>query len=852
MPEESPKQHPPEPAAETGGTGRGVSWLEVLWQDIRFGLRMLRKSPGFTIVALLTMALGIGATTAIFTVVNDVLLRPLDYPDPDKVVILMNRGPQGDSAVISIPKYILFTQQTKILDDFSIHDLGGLRVNLTGGDRPEQLRAMHASANFFSLIGIKLEMGRTYTPAEDVPNGPHVAVVSNGLWRGRFGSDPNILGKTIDLDNDPYTVIGVMQPIPSPDFADFDMYLPTQLDPNSDNQGNYLMGGARLKPGVTLAAANAELKVASEEFHRKFPAAMPPGMYFAVDTTQNVMVSGVRRSLLVLLGAVGFVLLIACANVANLLLARTTLRKREISIRAALGAGRARIVRQMLTESVLLALGGGALGVYVGFVGVHALLALNTSDLTKPGAIPRIGENASGIILDWRVLLFALGISLLAGLLAGIVPAIKASRGDLATALNESGSRSGTGLQHNKTRSLLVVTEMALAMILLAGAALLIRTFHDLRTVNPGFETHNVLTMDMSLASARFQKTAAVGQLVRDSRQRIQSLPGVEAVAASCCMPLEGGYGLPFDIEGRPLTNGPFTGGAGWRNVSPGYFDVYRIPLMRGREFTELDVQGSGPVVVINDAMAKRYWPKGDEIGALITIGKGVGPQFADPPRQVVGVVGDVRDGALNAKPFPEMYIPITQTPEGMNALENSISPLIWLARTRSDPFSLSAGIQSQLRDASGGLPVGNIRLMDEVVRESTQRDSFNMILLTIFASIALLLAAVGIYGVMAYSVQQRTQEVGIRMALGASPGDVRRMVVLQGMLLAAIGLIVGVAGGLALTRLMQSLLFEVKPWDPIVFASTSVLLALVALFACYLPAVRASRVDPLVALRYE
>ena len=855
MPDETPK--PPlaaggaAPAAEIGRTG-GVSWFEALWQDIRFGLRVLRKSPAFTIVALLTMALGIGATTAIFTVVNDVLLKPLDYPDPDKVVVMMNRSPQGESAVISIPKYILFTQQTKILDDFSIHDLGGLRVNLTGGDHPEQLRAMHASANFFSLIGIKLAMGRTYTPAEDAPNGPHLAVISNGLWRGRFGSDPHILGRTIDLDNDPYTIIGVMQPIPSPDFADFDMYLPTQLDPNSDNQGNYLMGGARLKPGVTLAAANAELKVASQEFQRKYPNAMGPGQYFAVDTTRNVMVSGVRTSLLVLLGAVGFVLLIACANVANLLLARTTLRKREIAIRTALGAGRARIVRQMLTESVLLALGGGALGVYVGFVGVHALLALNTSDLTKPGAIPRIGENASGIVLDWRVLLFALGISLLAGLLAGIVPAIKASRGDLATTLNESGSRSGTGLQHNKTRSLLVVTEMALAMILLVGAALLIRTFHDLRTVNPGFETHNVLTMDMSLASARFQKTAAVGQLVQDSRRRIQSLPGVEAVAASCCMPLEGGYGLPFNIQGRPLTNGPFTGGAGWRNVSPGYFDVYRIPLMRGREFTELDTQGSGPVVVINQAMAKQYWPKGDEIGALITIGKGVGPQFADPPRQVVGVVGDVRDGALNANPFPEMYISITQTPEGMNALENSISPLIWLVRSRSDPFSLSADVQGQLRDASGGLPVGNIRLMDEVVRESTQRDSFNMILLTIFASIALLLAAIGIYGVMAYSVQQRTQEVGIRMALGASPGDVRRMVVLQGMLLAAIGLVVGVAGGLALTRLMRSLLFEVKPWDPIVFATTAVLLALVALFACYLPAVRASRVDPLVALRYE
>jgi putative ABC transport system permease protein len=393
---------------------------------------------------------------------------------------------------------------------------------------------------------------------------------------------------------------------------------------------------------------------------------------------------------------------------------------------------------------------------------------------------------------------------------------------------------------------------MALAMILLVGAALLIRTFLDLRTVNPGFETHNVLTMDMSLASARFDTTAAVAQVVRDGRQRLENLPGVEAVAVSCCLPLEGGYGLPFNIEGRPLTNGPYTGGAGWRSVSPGYFSVFRIPLMHGRAFSELDVAGAEPVVVINETMAKQFWPKGDELGSLITIGKGVGPQFAEPPREVVGVVGDTRDGGLNNKPFPEMYIPIAQVTDGTTALDNGILPMAWLIRTRMEPYSLNAEIQRELRSASGGLPVGNVRLMDQVVQQSTARDHFNMILLTIFASIALLLAAIGIYGVMAYSVQQRTQEVGIRMALGASPQDVRRMVVLQGMVLAVIGLVVGVAGGLALTRLMQSLLFEVKPWDPLVFVSTAILLGMVALLACYAPAVRASRVDPLVALRYE
>ena len=839
-------------ADATYGERPRLPWFETLWQDLRFGLRVLRKSPGFAIVALLTMALGIGATTAIFSVVDRVLLKPMAYPEPDRVVVMMQKFPQGTNPIVSIPKYVLFTQQTKVLEDFCVYDTGGLRVNLTGGDRPEQLRAMHVSANFFSVFAIPMAKGRAFTAQEDIPNGPRLAVISTGLWRSRFGGDPNIVGKSFDLDNDPYTVIGVMAPMPSTDYTDEDVYLPIQLDPNSSNQGNYLFAVARLKPGVTLAMANAELKVATEEFRRKFPDMMVGNQTFGVDTVGNVLVSRVRTSLLVLLGAVGFVLLIACANVANLLLARSTLRKREISIRAALGAGRGRIARQLLTESVLLAVAGGLLGMYVGYFGVRALLALNTGDLNNPGNIPRIGAHGAGIAIDWRVLVFTLAISVLAGVLSGLIPAIKASRGDLATTLNESGSRSGTGLRQNKTRSVLVVIEMALAMILLVGAALLIRTFRDLRTVNPGFETRNILTMDMSLASARFDKTASVAQLVQDGQRRLENLPGVEAAAASCCLPLEGGYGLPFTIEGRPTTNGPYTGGGSWRSVSPGYFSVFRIPLMHGRTFTELDTAGAPPVVVINQAMAKQFWPKGDELGSRVTIGKGVGPQFDEPPREVVGVVGDTRDGGLNSNPYPEMFVPIAQVTDGMTALSNGISPVVWLIRTHVAPYSLNTEIQSELRTASGGLPVGNVRLMDQVVQQSTARDDFNMRLLSIFAAVALLMAAIGIYGVMAYSVQQRTQEVGIRMALGASPGTVRRMVVLQGMLLALIGLVVGIGGGLALTRLMGSLLFEVKPWDPLVFVSTAVLLAAVALLACYVPAVRASRVDPLVALRYE
>lgn len=852
MPEGTPKQELHSTGAGSTNEGRsgrrGIPWIETLWQDVRFGLRMFRRNPGFAAVAILTLGLGIGATTAIFTVVDKVLLQPMAYPDADRIVVLENKFPQGTGPVISVPKFMAWQDQPQILEDAALYGFPGQQhVNLIGGDQPEQLKATQVSANFFSLFGVQFQAGRPFSAQEDVPKGPPLAVISNGLWRSRFGGDPQIVGKPLDLDGTAYTVVGVMAPFDSPDLPIGDVCVPLQADPNSINQGNYLFAAARLKPGVTLKMAKASSEVIGTQFAKKYPAATGPNVTFTVDTVHNVVVSSVQAALFVLIGAVAFVLLIACANVANLLLARATLRKREISIREALGAGRARIVRQVLTESVLLALAGGALGLFIGYFGVRSLLAIN------PVTIPRIGEHAGTIPFDWRILIFALAISVLTGILFGLVPAFKASRSDLTSTLKESGSRSGTGFRQNKTRSLLVVTEMALAMILLVGAALLIRTFWQLRTVNAGFETHHILTMDMSLTGARFDKTAAVAQIVEEGRRRVEALPGVEAVAASCCLPLEGGFGLPFNIAGRAPTAGPYTGGGSWRSVSAGYFDVFHIPLMRGRAFDERDAAASEPVIIINETMAKQFWPKGDELGARVTIGGGgMGPQFVEPAREVVGVVGDVRDNGLHNTPIATMYVPIAQVTDGMTVLGDSIIPLQWLIRSRVEPYSLAPQVERELRSASGGLPVGNIRSMAQVERQSTALDAFSMTLLTTFAAIALLLAMVGIYGVMAYSVQQRTQEVGIRMALGASPYDVCRMVVLQGMLLAAIGLVVGVGGGLGLTRLMRSLLFEVRPWDPAVFVSTAVLLALVALFACYVPAVRASRVDPLVALRYE
>jgi putative ABC transport system permease protein len=561
---------------------------------------------------------------------------------------------------------------------------------------------------------------------------------------------------------------------------------------------------------------------------------------------QDAQVANVRPALLLLLGTVGFVLLIACANVANLLLARAAVRRREIAIRTAMGAGRGRIVSQLLTESAILSLIGGVLGLGLGYFGVRALLSIN------PGHIPRIGDNAANLSMDWRVLVFTLGISIFTGFLFGLIPAIHASRTDLNLMLKESSSRSGTGFRQNKARSILVVTEMALALILLAGAALLIRTYMALRNVAPGFDRHNILTMNMELDAPRFQKTAGVAQLMRDGVERLESLPGVEAAATTCSLPLEPSFGLGFTVEGRSESDSLSRGGGDWRDVSPDYFSVFRIPVLKGRVFTLGDAAGATPVVVINETMAKRFWPKGDALGARITVGKTAGPQFAEPPREIVGIVADVRDDGLNNTPGPIMYLPVAQVTDGITALNAEVLPIMWAIRTKVPPFSLSQDIQRELREASGGLPAGNIRSMDQVVAQSTARQDFNTTLLTIFACVALLLAAVGIYGLMAYSVQQRRQEIGIRMALGASPEKVRGMIVRQGMTLAFAGVLVGVAAALALTRLMASLIFGVKTWDPVVFVTVAVVLSLVALLATYIPARRAAHVDPLIALRYE
>ena len=811
-------------------------------RDLKHSLRMFRQTPGFTLAALAALTLGVGANTAIFSVVNSVLLKPLPFPDPDGLVLFLNVGPSGSRTDASVTKFNVWRQQTPAFQDAAAYGFGVM--NLTGGESPEQLPSARVTADFFRLFGARTAVGRTFTADEDRPNGGRVVVLSYGLWQRRFGGDPQVVGRTLPLSGDSYVVIGVLAP--SFNRAQFDpfadVWTPFQMDPASTDQAHYFTAAARLKPGVSMAMANTQMQAAAEQFRAKFPKAIDPKASFGVQLLQERMVRNVRTSLLVLVGAVSFVLLIACANVANLLLVRATSRKREIAIRAAMGATRGRIVRQLLTESLLLSLAGGALGLGLGMAGIRALLAVN------PGDIPRIGVDGSGVTADWRVVAFTVAVSLGTGLVFGLFPAHEESRADLNLTLKESSSRSGSGFRQNKARSILVVVEVALALVLLVGASLLIRSFMALRAVNPGFVSQNVLTMRMSMTEPQYTKAAGVDQLIRAGLERVRALSGVDAVSATCCVPLEDGYVLPFEIVGRPSEAA--NNRVSWYTISSGYFDVFRIPMLRGRDFTDRDSGGAGGVVIINQALAKQFWPKGDPLTDQIVIGKGVGPAFAEGPRQIVGIVGDVRDGGLNQDPQPAMYVPFAQVPDGVTALNAKLTALGWVVRTRSEPHGLSVAIQKALREASGGLPVARIKSMDEIVVKSTARSDFNMLLLTVFGCAALLLAAIGVYGSMAYSVEQRTQEIGIRLALGAAVGQVRNMVIVQGMRLALAGVVIGLVAAFALSKLIESLLFGVTARDPMVFAAVPVVLAAVALIAVWLPALRAARIDPIDALR--
>ncbi len=810
-----------------------------MWKDVKHALRTLLRNPGFTVAAVSALALGIGANTAIFSVVNAVLIKPLNYPHADRMVKFLSPSNEIANDLHNIPEFHFLQRQTNLFKEVVAFDNAGPGFNLTGGVRPEQVNGIHVTEGYFRMYGAPVALGRTFTPQEDSPHGGKVVVLSYGLWQRRFGGDPAISGKSISLGNEPHTVVGVI----GRDFVgdvQADLWLPFQFDPvSTDFNVAYFVTGL-LQPDLTITKANSALTAATPEYLREFPKSWDP--HFRVGPLFDSIIGDARNSLMMMLGAVGLVLLIACANVASLLLVRATVRKREFAIRSALGAGRARIVRQLLVESVLLALSGGVLGIILGLLGLRALLAVS------PAGLPRVGENGSAISIDWRVLGFTLGVSLVTGILFGLFPAFSTSRSDLTSALKEGGSRSGTSSHQARVRSLLVISEISSAVVLLIGAVLLIRTYFALHNVDPGFDPRNVVTMEMSLNGPRYQKSAGLAQLLRDGRNRLNALPGVDLAAAGFWRPIdvEDGTG-GFHIVGRPVDKNCC--GSKWMSITPGYLNLFKIPVLRGRDFNESDNSDAPHVALINQAFARKYFPHEDPIGQHIDHGQEGGQRGIET---IIGVVADFHDGGLAVPADAMMILPIPQVSDEYNAAYASIQPLFWLVRTQGDPHPYIPAITEQLRIASDGFPVAHFRTMHEVMGRSTARQSFQMLLLTIFGAMALVLAAIGIYALMSYSVAQRTQEMGIRMALGADCRHIRGMVVWQGMRLALAGVALGVGAAFGLTRLISSLLYSVKAIDPVAFIAAPILLTTIALIAVWLPAARASKVDPMQVLRAE
>ena len=800
--------------------------MTTLKQDVRYGVRMLLKNPGFAIVAVIALALGIGANAAIFSVVNTVLLRSLPYNEPDRLMVLReNKLPQFPEFSVSPGNFLDWQKQNTTFEKLAA--INGTAYNLVGDAEPERLRGARVSAGLFEMLGANPSLGRTFLDDEDQPGHDNVAIISSSLWKRRFSSDPNVVGQAITLSATSYTVIGVMPPAFQFPDRETDLWTPIAFNAGQAQQhgAHYISVIGRLKPGVTQEQAATEMDAIAGRLAEQYPDTNT-GWRVNVLPMQESEVRDIKSALLVLLGAVALVLLIACANVANLLLARATARQKEIAIRTALGANRRRIAQQLLTESVLLALAGGGAGLLLAVWGIGSLLTL------APQELPRVKD----VTLDVRVLGFTLVVTVLTGVIFGLVPALQASRPNLNETLKEGGR--GTTGGHHRVRGTLVITEVALALLLLVGAGLLIRSFYRLQQVTPGFNSKNALAVTVSLPGKKYPQDDQQSGFFTQLLDKVAALPGVVAVGATQSLPIQGDYVLGFNIQGRP-PNGPGQEpNTNYYAVSPDYFKAMGIPLLRGRVFTEQDKKDSPRVAVINEELAKKFFPDEDPIGKRINVTNG-----PERFREIVGIVGDVKQYGLAQPTTMQTYEPYLQTP---------FSGMTLVVRADGNPAALSGAIRSEVLAIDKEQPVSRIRPLEQVVSESVAKQRFLMLLLGIFASVALVLAAVGLYGVMSYSVNQRYHEIGIRAALGAQRKDVLKLVVGQGMALALTGAAIGLAASFALTRLMASLLFGVSATDPLTFAVIALLLTIVALLACYLPARRAMKVDPMIALRYE
>ncbi|HZR56091.1 MAG TPA: ABC transporter permease [Terriglobales bacterium] len=813
--------------------------METLLQDIRFGYRMLRKAPAFTGVAIVVLALGIGANTAIFSVVNAVLLRPLPFQDPDRLVQVWHVPPPKSfpgmtKFSVSPANYLDWASQNHSFERMAIY--GFTNLNLTGKGEPESVFAIRVSPDFFSVLRARPVLGRTFTPEENESGHGQVVVLGHAFWQTHFASDPNIVGQTISLNSQSYTVVGVMP-------AKFSF--PISPDPKSQPQlwtpmawtneqrvvrgnHNYLVI-ARLQPGVDVKQAQAEMNTISSRLEQQYPAD-DKGWGANVVPLREELVGDVRPALLILLGAVAFVLLIACANVANLVLVKTLARQKEIAIRTALGASAVRVLRQILSETLMLSFTGGMLSLFVAHFGVRLIVAFLAQSLPR----------ATDIGLDGWVLAFTLLISLLTGVIAGLVPAFRATKTNLNESLKQGLGRTDADSGGNRTRSILVVSEIALSLVLLIGAGLMIRSLSRLRNVDPGMDTHNVLTMSIDLSRVKYAQPVQQANFFDQLLQHVRRLPGVESASAIDFLPLgNGGSTQPIAVEGRPMVPMAEQPEVAVRSIEPEFIRTMRIPLLQGRAFNNADVVDRPGVILISQSMAKRIWPGENPIGKRLTL------TFApEKSREVVGVVGDVKQDGLDVtEPIATLYVPIAQSP---------LSHMSLVMRTSSQPATLVSAIANAVHEVDREQPVLDVITMDDILADSLSPQRFNMLLLATFSGLALLLAAIGIYSVLAYSVRRRVREIGVRMAMGAQRGDILRMILGQGTRLALIGAAIGTIAAFGLTRLMTSQLFGVAPTDPITFLSVTTLIVLVALVACYIPARRATKVDPMVALRYE
>jgi len=811
-----------------------------LLQDIRYGFRRLLKQPLITLFAIISLGLGIGANTSIFSVVNAVLLRPLPYHDSERLVLIWETNSQQIAALVntqnrnlvSAGNYTDWTNQSTQFDGMAA--VRFLNFNLTGGELPERIPGAIVTQSFFPVLGVKPAVGRTFLPEDAQPDRGRAVVLSNGLWKRRHGGDPNVIGQKLNLNNETFSVIGVMPPeFDYPEDAEL-WALSRLAVPEAPGAANanlltnrttgYLYALARLKPGVTTEQAQAEMTNIAANLKNQYPDTNAT-LGARVISMHEEIVGDIKPALQILLAVVGFVLLIACANIANLLLARASSLPKEIALRIALGANRLRIIRQLLTESVLLATAGGLLGLLIGYEGIRMLVALSPPD------IPRVKEiNLDVYVLAWTVL-----ISLITGVISGLAPALQISKPNLNQTLQEGGRGAETGVRH-RVHNALVVVEVALTLVLLTGAGLLIKSFINLQRVDPGFNPQNVLTMRLSLPAYKYPGDETFKSFTTQLLQRVKHLPGVQSAGLTTALPLSSVEAASsFTVEGQPLpTDGSFPV-ASYRVVSPDYFQVVSVPLLKGRVFTDQDVQDVQSVVIINQSMARSVFGNEDAIGKRLFVGS------AKNASEIIGIVGDVRHSSLGQQPNPEMYVSYLQTPRPVYTL---------VVRTSLEPTSMVSSVRNEVWAIDKDQPVTSVKTMGQMRSESMASLRFNTIALSIFAGIGLCLAVVGIYGVMAYSVGQRTHEIGIRMALGAQPGSVMKMVLRQGMSLVLIGVVIGLAASFALTRIMATLLFGVTPTDPLTFALIAVSLTLVALVANYIPARRATKVDPLVALR--